>query len=140
MPGISRAGIKLAIGYAKMSLKGAPSRDVSGLGDVALEARLLAEQSGRQTATFEDVDRAINEHLVPSDTGFAERMAEPEKREKRRTAQASVKEPLTGSSGTRPRSLVERCNRAVAGVVTQDFSGGQSRGDSLRVERELVPA
>jgi len=140
MPGISRAGIKLAIGYAKMSLKGAPSRDISGLGDVATEAKLLAEQSGRQTATFEDVERAINEHLVPSDTGFAERMAEPEKRGRRRAVQAAVNEPLTASSSARLGSSSERCDRAVARDVTQDFSGGHPREDSLRIGRELVPA
>lgn len=75
LPGISRAGIKLAVGYAQLSLNGAPSRDVSGLGDVATEAGLLAENAGRQVVSFEDVDRAITEYLVPSDTAFASRMA-----------------------------------------------------------------
>ncbi|TAK98573.1 MAG: hypothetical protein EPO07_11810 [Verrucomicrobia bacterium] len=97
MPGISRAGIKLALGYAKVSLHGSPSRDISGLGDVATEARLLAEESGRETITFEDVERAINEHLLPSDTCFASRMAAPEKRARRRLA-APLKAPLTPPS------------------------------------------
>lgn len=75
LPGISRAGLKLAVGYAQTSLHGAPSRDVSGLGDVATEAGLIAEESGRREITFEDVERAINEVLCPSDTAFASRLA-----------------------------------------------------------------
>lgn len=76
MPGLSRAGVKLAVGYAQLSLHGAPSRDISGLGDVATEARLLAEKAGRDSVTFEDVDRAIDDYLMPSDTAFASRMAQ----------------------------------------------------------------
>ncbi len=92
MPGISRAGIKLAVGYAQLSLHGAPSRDVSGLGDVATEARLLAENDGRAGVTFEDVDRAITEHLVPSDTAFAARMVTAPGR--KRYSQRAVAQPL----------------------------------------------
>lgn len=77
LTGISPSGIKRAVGYARLSLHGSPSRDVSGLGDVATEARILAEADGRDTVTFEDVDRAINEHLQPSDENFAVRMAAP---------------------------------------------------------------
>lgn len=75
LPGISKSGIKLAIAYSKMSFHGLPSRDISGLGDVATEARILAEAYGRDKVTFEDVERAINEHLLPSDSSFAARMA-----------------------------------------------------------------
>lgn len=74
MPGISRAGSKLAVGYAKTSLVGSPSRDVSGLGDLATEALLIAEQAGRSTVIFEDLDQAINGYLIPSDTAFASAM------------------------------------------------------------------
>ena len=86
MPGLSRAGVKLAVGYAKLSLNGSPSRDISGLGDVATEARLLAQEAGRDTIAFEDVERAINDYLVPSDTAFAGRMAAPLRRARKRIA------------------------------------------------------
>jgi hypothetical protein len=97
MPGISRAGIKLAIGYAKISMQGAPSRDISGLGDVATEARLLAEQAGRTTIIFEDVERAINEYLLPSDTGFAARMIQPLKGSRKRALRI-LESPLQARS------------------------------------------
>jgi hypothetical protein len=142
MPGLSRPGIKLAVGYAKMSLKGSPSRDVSGLGDVALEARLLAEQSGRRSITFEDVERAINEHLLPSDTCFAERMAAPEpaKRGRRCLPQAAIKEPLTASCSGGLGSSAEDDEQIVPSAASQGFSGGHRRADSLRIERDLVRA
>jgi hypothetical protein len=97
MPGISRTGIKLAIGYAKISMQGAPSRDISGLGDVATEARLLAEQAGRTTIIFEDVERAINEYLLPSDTGFAARMIQPLKGSRKRALRI-LESPLQARS------------------------------------------
>jgi hypothetical protein len=142
MPGLSRSGIKLAVGYAKMSLKGAPSRDVSGLGDVATEARLLAEQVHRRAITFEDVERAINEHLVPSDTCFAERMAAPEpaKRGLRHMPQAAIKEPLTADCGARLATLAKGRERAVPDTTLEDFPGERRCADSLRVERAGVPA
>ena len=93
LPGISRSGIKLAVGYARLSLHGSPSRDISGLGDVATEARILAEADGRDSVTFEDVERAINDHLMPSDTTFAERMAAPIKgKGKRRLVDSAAPE------------------------------------------------
>jgi DNA transposition AAA+ family ATPase len=139
MPGISQSGIKLAIGYAKMSLKGAPSRDISGLGDVAMEAKLLAVAAGRQTITFEDIARAVNEHLIPSDTGFAERMAEPDKRG-RRALQPAVKAPLTGGLAPRAATPLQPPKRLVSGVGCDDFSGSGRRSCSVEPGRALVPA
>jgi hypothetical protein len=94
LPGISPAGLKLAIGYAKMSLHDSPSRDVSGLGDVAKEARLFAQAAGRTTIAYEDVEHAINDYLIPSDTAFASGMAAAEKAMK-----PSRKRPETSMQG-----------------------------------------
>jgi hypothetical protein len=114
LPGITRSGIKLAVGYSRMSLHGSPSRDISGLGDVATEARIIAEADGRDTITFEDVERAINDYLMPSDSTFAERMAAPLKGSgKRRVAPAvaepeacrPVSEPLKGALNTHSRAV-----------------------------------
>jgi hypothetical protein len=86
MPGLCRAGITYAVGYAKLSLRGAPSRDISGLGDVAVEARILAEEAGRSEITFDDVQTAIDDHLTPSDEAFAAAMAAPTPTRRRRPA------------------------------------------------------
>ena len=91
MPGLSRAGIKLAVGYAQVSLQGVPSRDVSGLGDVATEARLLAENAGRDVVTFDDVKRATDD-LLSSDTAFASRMVPAAKR--KRAGQRPADQPF----------------------------------------------
>jgi hypothetical protein len=111
MPGISHAGIKLAVGYAQLSLQGAPSRDVSGLGDVATEARLLAENGGRSAVTFQDVDRAINEYLAPSDSAFADRMVQSaRKRASRRVPvtaipQRQIEEPEKSTFASNGREI-----------------------------------
>jgi hypothetical protein len=67
-PGISAAGIDLMVGYAQIS-----KRDISGLGDIAEESRLLASAAGRQHPTASDVQRAIDE-LLKSDKAFAVRL------------------------------------------------------------------
>jgi hypothetical protein len=139
MPGISRAGSKLAIGCAKLSLHGSPSRDISGLGDVATEARLLAEESGRETITFEDVERAINDHLLPSDTAFAGRMAAPEKRPRKRFA-APLKAPLTPPS--EPVLDAAGTDEGTQILTRRDLgnSVGIGRAKPLLVARDLVAA
>lgn len=71
LPGITRAGIALALNYAKVDMEESPSRDISGLGDIALEARLIAQDDGRENITYEDVETAMNEHLMPSDEAFS---------------------------------------------------------------------
>ncbi len=129
--GSSLAGFKLAVGYSRMSFHGSPSRDISGLGDVATEARILAEADGRATVTFEDVERAINEHLMPSDSTFAERMAAPLKgKAKRRTVDAvseaeacrELSTPLKGALNTHSRAVKPAAggNRFSAGEPPTD--------------------
>lgn len=138
LPGITRAGIKLAVGYTLMSLHGSPSRDISGLGDVALEARLIAEADGRDTITFEDVERAINDYLMPSDSTFAERMATPLKGSgKRRTSPVgdeaetyrAVSEPL--KENLKPHS------RAIKPAAKGRFSAGEPPLDETDGEEPL---
>jgi len=135
MPGISRAGIKLAVGYAHLSLEGAPSRDVSGLGDVATEAALLAENAGHDVVTFEDVDRAITEHLVPSDTAFASRMA-PTPARRRSGQRATAPASSADRSPALPETEVfdglnQRNNLCRAGVPTTGVQDPKSPSKSL---------
>jgi hypothetical protein len=67
LPGADGATIKQIMGYEAMS-----KRDLSAVGDVAREAKLLAEEDGAGRVTFEHVKRAIHEVLLVSDVPWAE--------------------------------------------------------------------
>lgn len=138
MPGITAHGSKLALGYAKMSLQGSPSRDISGLGDVAMEARLNAERAGREAVTFEDIEAAVNE-LIQSDTAFASRMAVPAKRSRKGHA-SPLKAPLTPLS--EPDQTGESDEAAGDNFIARRLPVRPALADVLppRAERELVPA
>lgn len=79
LPGIPETGITLAVGYARLR-----ELDISGLADVAEEAKLLAKAAGRETICYEDIDRAITENLQPSDTAFAKRLNQMKPARRRR--------------------------------------------------------
>ena len=67
LPGADRATIKQMMAYEALS-----KRDLSAVGDVAREAKLLAEEDGAHQVTFEHVKRAIHEVLLVSDVPWAE--------------------------------------------------------------------
>ncbi len=67
LPGADRATIKQIMAYEALS-----KRDLSAVGDVAREAKLLAEEDGAHRVTFEHVKRAIHEVLIVSDVPWAE--------------------------------------------------------------------
>jgi hypothetical protein len=67
LPGADKRTVMLVLGYVALS-----KRDLSAVGDVAREAGLVAEQEGARKVTFEHVNRAIQEVLVPGDTPWAE--------------------------------------------------------------------
>lgn len=81
LPGAGKAAVKCAMGYALMS-----KRDLSAVGDVATEARIVAEADGRAEITYADVERAIKENLWPGDAAFARRLAQPESGRRRKAA------------------------------------------------------
>ncbi len=66
-PKADRATMKQILGYVAMS-----KRDLSALGDVVRESKLLAEQEGAAKVTFEHVKRAIYDVLLVSDLPWAE--------------------------------------------------------------------
>ena len=115
LPGIPREGIKLAVGYAKLS-----KRDVSGLGDVAEEARLLALEEGRQAITFEDVERAIKEQLLPSDATF-EKALNPPAKNTRRQSRSAVSESLQAPRNTTAAPLASEADNDEAPADSEDF-------------------
>jgi DNA transposition AAA+ family ATPase len=67
LPGADKATIKKIMGYEALS-----KRDLSAIGDVVHEAKLLAEKEGATGVAFEHVKRAIHEELIPSDVSWAE--------------------------------------------------------------------
>lgn len=121
MPGITAAGIKLALGYAKMSFQGSPGRDISGLGDVALEARFNAERAGRETVTFEDIETAVRE-LIQSDEAFSSRMAKPVKRSRNRRGERAAASLPPDESPAEDESLTGHAD-AFQGRLTRPETG-----------------
>ena len=67
LPGSDKATIKQVVAYEALS-----KRDLSAVGDVVREAKLLAEEDGASKVTFEHVKRAIYEVLIVSDVPWAE--------------------------------------------------------------------
>jgi len=68
MPDADAAMIKLAVGYEAIC-----KRDLSAIGDVAREARLIAEKdAGEAKLKFEHVKQAIHGVLIASDVPWAE--------------------------------------------------------------------
>jgi hypothetical protein len=67
LPGADRATIKQIVAYEALS-----KRDLSAVGDVVREAKLLAEEDGARRVTYEHVKRAIREVLIVSDMPWAE--------------------------------------------------------------------
>ena len=69
-------------------------RDLSAVGDVVREAKLLAEQSGAAKPAFEHIKRAIHEVLLVSDVPWAEMEKalneEQNKSKGKRSAQSTV--------------------------------------------------
>jgi DNA transposition AAA+ family ATPase len=67
LPGADKATIEQVLAYEALS-----KRDLSAVGDIVREAKLLAEEEGAKKVTFEHVKRAIHEVLFVSDVPWAE--------------------------------------------------------------------
>lgn len=151
-PGLDASGIKLAVGYAKLS-----GRDVSGLGDLALDARLVAEDAGRSDVIFADLDRAISAYRVPADAAMttAFKLAEQKANERRgRRVQGNRKPPeavsraggLQVSFNTAASPLPSRSARTpglrLSGFASRPTGPEADQSDNLaKADRpELVPA
>ncbi len=74
---------------------------MSGIEDLALHAKIIVEDEGRDKITYEDLERAIKDHLAPSDTVFAEGMAEAARKlgkGSRRNNLRAIAAPLSGDA------------------------------------------
>jgi hypothetical protein len=107
LPGADKATIKQIMAYEALS-----KRDLSAVGDVVREAKLLAEEAGARRVTFEHVKRAIHEVLIVSDVPWAEMEKRLQYRKLGRKvpreAPALEPEPSQEASETRGRDISPR--------------------------------
>ena len=107
LPGADKATIKQIMAYEALS-----KRDLSAVGDVVREAKLLADEDGASQVTFEHVQRAIYEVLIPSDVPWAEmeKRLQLRKLGRRATPQAPALEPEASQepAETRGRDISPR--------------------------------
>jgi hypothetical protein len=107
LPGADKATLKQIMAYEALS-----KRDLSAVGDVVREAKLLAEEDGARRVTFEHVKRAIHEVLIVSDVPWAEMEKRLQYRKLGRKvpreAPALEPEPSQEASETRGRDISPR--------------------------------
>jgi hypothetical protein len=96
LPGADRATIKQVMGYEALS-----KRDLSAVGDVAKEAKLLAEEAGASRVTFEHVKRAIDGVLFPSDVPWAEMEKRLRERKQKRGRKSPWNTPAVAPAADR---------------------------------------
>jgi hypothetical protein len=112
LPGADKATIKQIMAYEALS-----KRDLSAVGDVVREAKLLAEEDGARKVTFEHVKRAIYEVLLASDVAWAEMEKRLQQRKLGRKASRNVPaiapEAAQEPSETQEREILPRLSRGV---------------------------
>lgn len=133
LPGADKRTITLVLGYVALS-----KRDLSAVGDVAREARLIAEQEGATKVVFDHVNRAIQEVLVPGDTPWAEmeqrlRNGAGARRQQPTAPAPGAPEAATARPDPEPVAQIGSANRPGRGVAP-----GPARGRFLEPEAALV--
>jgi hypothetical protein len=119
LPGADKATVKQIMAYEALS-----KRDLSAVGDVAREAKLLAEEDGASRVTFEHVKRAIHEVLIVSDVPWAEM----EKRlEHKKLGRKAPQQALT----VEPEASQERPEARGRGILPR-LSPGAASGNRMR--------
>jgi hypothetical protein len=119
LPGADKATIKQIMGYEAGS-----KRDLSAVGDVVREAKLLAEEDGARKVTFEHVKRAIHEVLFVSDVPWREmeKRLQHQKLGRKASRQAPALEP---EAGQEPAETLGR-------DITPRLSPGAHSGNRMR--------
>ena len=124
LPGADKATIKQVLAYEALS-----KRDLSAVGDVAREAKLLAEQEGAAKVTYEHVNRAIHEVLLVSDLPWAE--MEKRLRQQRPGCKSTPQAPLASPEAAQePAETHER-------EITPRIPHGSGNGDRLRLQAPI---
>lgn len=139
LPGSDSATIKAVVAYAGLS-----SRDLSSVGDVAREARLLANREGSKKVLFQHVKRAIHEVLIPSDVPWAEMERRLESKGKGRPAGRAARALevrrglVADQADAEPKP--SRSDLAGARAVRQDLGRHVQPSEEVDISRELVPS
>jgi hypothetical protein len=128
LPGADKATIKQVMAYEALS-----KRDLSAVGDVVREAKLLAEEDGARKVTFEHVKRAMHEVLFVSDQPWAEMEKRLQQKQLGRKApqHAPALEPEAGQERTETHGR----------DITPQLSPGVTSGNRMRfqaTDRALV--
>jgi DNA transposition AAA+ family ATPase len=138
LPGADKPTIKQVIAYEALC-----KRDLSAVGDVVREAKLLAEEEGASKVTFEHVKRAIYEVLIVSDVPWAEMEKRLQHRKLGRKAprQALTVEPegIQEPPETRGRDILPRLSPGAASGNRMRFREPVAAPDSEPVEAVLTP-
>ena len=102
-----------------MAYEAFSKRDLSAVGDMVREAKLLAEEDGASQVTFEHAKRAMHEVLIVSDTPWAEMEKRIQQRKLKRRAlpeaPALVPEPAQERDETQERDINPRLSGGAAG-------------------------
>jgi hypothetical protein len=120
LPKADRATVKQIVAYEALS-----KRDLSAVGDVVRESKLLAEQEGATKVTFEHVKRAMYEVLLVSDLPWAE--MEKRLRDKQRGRRAVAEAPMPAPEATQEapktqeREIAPQFSARAAGVSRMPF-------------------
>jgi hypothetical protein len=138
LPGADKATIKQIMAYEALS-----KRDLSAVGDVVREAKLLAEEDGASKVTFEHVKRAIYEVLIVSDVPWAEmeKRLQHQKlgRKASRLAPALEPEASQEPAETRGRDITPRLSPGAHGGNRMRFGEPARVADGEPDEAILTP-
>jgi DNA transposition AAA+ family ATPase len=119
LPDADKATIKQVMAYEALS-----KRDLSAVGDVVREAKLLADEDGAGQVTFEHVKRAIYEVLIPGDVPWAEM-------EKRLQQKQLGRKPSRRGLALEPEASQESAETR-GRHITPRLSPGASSGSRMR--------
>ena len=125
LPGADKATVKQIMAYEALS-----KRDLSAVGDVVREAKLLAEEDGARKVTFEHVKRAIHEVLIVSDVPWAEM-------EKRLQQQKLGRKGLRASAPIVPEAASEPTETRGRDISPR-LSPGIASGNRLRFQEPVT--
>ncbi len=127
--------VQLIAGYAILS-----KRDLSAIGDVAAEVRVMLGSDDLSKATARQVHQAIHEYLLPSDKTFVESMAAARSAGRKSVAKRpspafedsapEVETPTRGSSRQAESEVLPAAHSRVP-ALTPDVCGRDGQEASL---------
>lgn len=128
--------IELLSCYAQASAK-----YLAGIEAVVRRARYLAGTAGRKTVSREDIKRAIQGSVMPSDSALAKELAEPDPRAvtRKKTAFIPSCRPSETAIQTRKADLPVRQEMSPTGATEDFLDGAGNRRRAIELTGELQP-